>query len=404
MSDSGMLRNTPKLRPRVPHTLWRWPKNRDYSYSLARVMGEIPFGGGELAEIEEAASIAGAGNAERWYRGWNEVAERVEDVARSMEQKGDCMMVRDAYLRSSNYYRLAANYLYPDDPRRLELYNPFSRSVVAFERASRYFAHPVEKVQIQFERGPLPAYLFSPSKSGKSPALIMLNDFDTTKEEQYFALARSAAERGMACLCLDSPGQGEALRLRGMTYTLASETFIPAVVDFLKARPEIDGTKIAIVGWGLGSYLAVRAAAYEKRLSFCFAWSALVDIESVFNDFTRLMARETVVNTLFAMGLADMHEGREKLKGKRLEEEVVNQIRCPVFILHGRDDNFLGIEHAQTLYNMLPGRKELVIVEPEWGIGGVLHNQADNLHVAHQIIFPQAMREFGLIGKEKLAA
>ncbi|MCL5291983.1 MAG: alpha/beta fold hydrolase [Actinobacteria bacterium] len=404
MPGIEMVKNNPKSRPDVPNTIWRW-KNRDYSYTLARAIGESAFGGGDLTEIELALKGIRVGNPESWYQNWDDMADNVEEIAHNAEQNGDLVTSRDAYLRACTYYRLADHYLYPDDPRRLEMNNPFSRSVVCFERASKNFWHGVEKVQIGIEGGSLPAYLFTPRAPGRSPALIFLNDFDTTKEEQYFALGRAAVERGISCLCIDAPGQGEALRTRGMKFTLASETFLPAIVNFLRQRSEIESDKIGLIGWGLGGYMAARAAAYEKRLSFCFVWSALVDVESVFDSLYRLLSRESLVNTLFAMGFSDMREGKERLKGLRLNEDIVRQIRCPVFILHGRDDNLLGVEQAEALYNMVDAQKNMVIVEPAWGIGGILHNQVDNLHVAHQVIFPKVMKEFGMgVIKERMAA
>ena len=405
MADTGMVRNDPKSRPNVSVAIWRWPKNRDYSHALAKTIGESAFGASEMGEIELAVKDARVGNPERWFRSWNALAERTESMAHNAEQEGDLVSARDAYLRASTYYRLADQYLYPDDHRRLEMNNPFSRSVASFERAGKYLNHPMEKVQIAVDGVSLPAYLFLPRKNGRSPALIFLNDFDTTKEEQYFAFAKAAIQRGIAALCVDAPGQGESLRIRGMKMNLASETFVPALVSYLQQRPEIDSGKIGLVGWGLGGYMAARAAAHEGRLSFCLAWSALVDLESVFETLSRVLSRESLVNLLFAMGFADMRESRERLKGMRLTANMIERIACPVYILHGREDPFLGVSQAKALFEMVKAQKDLTVVEPEWGVGGVLHNQVDNLSAAHYAIFPKIIKAFGMGAvRERMAA
>ncbi len=405
MAETGMVRNDPKSRPNVSAAIWRWPKNRDYSHALAKAIGQSAFGAGMVAEIEMAVRDARVGNPERWFRSWNALGERTETIAHNAEQEGDLVSARDAYLRASTYYRLADRYLYPDDRRRLEMNNPFSRSVASFERAGKYLNHPMEKVQIALDGASLPAYLFLPRKNGRSPALIFLNDFETTKEEQYFALAKAAAKRGIATLCVDGPGQGESLRVRGLKMSFASETFVPQLVTYLQQRSEIDMGKIGLVGWGLGGYMAARAAAHENRISFCVVWSALVDLESVFDTLSRVLSRETLVNLLFAMGFSDMRESREKLKGMRLAADTIERIACPVYILHGREDPFLGVSQAEALFEMVKARKDLTVVEPEWGVGGVLHNQVDNLVVAHYAIFPKVIAEFGMgaVG-ERMAA
>jgi hypothetical protein len=45
---------------------------------------------------------------------------------------------------------------------------------------------------------------------------VFLDGFDITKEIQYFKGIADLAARGIACLIVDGPGNGEAIRFRGL--------------------------------------------------------------------------------------------------------------------------------------------------------------------------------------------
>ena len=46
---------------------------------------------------------------------------------------------------------------------------------------------------------------------------------------------------------------------------------IRPVVDFALTLPEVDPDRIALYGWSLGGYLALRGASGEPRLAACVA-------------------------------------------------------------------------------------------------------------------------------------
>jgi len=56
-----------------------------------------------------------------------------------------------------------------------------------------------------------------PRRSGKGPVMLFLDGFDVTKEIQYFRAVPDLAARGVSCLILDGPGNGEAIRFRIFT-------------------------------------------------------------------------------------------------------------------------------------------------------------------------------------------
>jgi pimeloyl-ACP methyl ester carboxylesterase len=65
---------------------------------------------------------------------------------------------------------------------------------------------------------------------------------------------------------------------KGLPIRADWETVVSAVVDTVVEREEIDTDRIALTGWSLGGYLALRAASGEPRLAACIADPALLSI------------------------------------------------------------------------------------------------------------------------------
>ncbi len=87
----------------------------------------------------------------------------------------------------------------------------------------------------------------------------------------YFAVAFAVARAGFHCLFFDGPGQGELLIEQGIPMRPDWETVIRPVVDFAMTLPGVDRARIALSGWSLGGYLALRGASGEPRLAACIA-------------------------------------------------------------------------------------------------------------------------------------
>jgi dienelactone hydrolase len=90
---------------------------------------------------------------------------------------------------------------------------------------------------------------------------------DVTKEILYGIIRDELADRGIACLVVDTPGVGEPLRLRGVPSRPDYEVPTTAIVDYLQARPDIDPARIGLLGISLGGYHAPRGAACEHRIT-----------------------------------------------------------------------------------------------------------------------------------------
>jgi dienelactone hydrolase len=201
----------------------------------------------------------------------------VRHEAEVSEAGGHTMSARGGYLRASNYYRAAEFFLHEraDDPHILATWRA-SRD--AFARAATLLPHPAESVEIPYQGTTLSGYFYRPDDTNMPrPTLIFHGGLDSTLEELYPAGAHAAVARGCNCLTFTGPGQGRAIREQGLPFRADWEHVVAPVVDYALTRPGVDPTRIALLGWSLGGYLAPRAAAFEHRLAALIAWDGAFD-------------------------------------------------------------------------------------------------------------------------------
>jgi pimeloyl-ACP methyl ester carboxylesterase len=237
-----------------------------FSFETLRAAGFSVDGGSDISEILVTASKISEGDEEAWHREWKALAQRVHRIGQDALAKGHKISAKDAFLRTSNYYRTAEFFRRVDplnDPEVLTL-SRLSRDT--FLQAAALLDGPVEDVKIPYGNHLLPAYLFLVDGSGvPRPTVIYTNGFDSTREEAYFAIGASALRRGYNVLAYDGPGQGAAIREDRLPFRPDWEKVLTPVIDFAFKRPEIAKDKIAHFGYSLGAYLIARAAAFDKR-------------------------------------------------------------------------------------------------------------------------------------------
>jgi dienelactone hydrolase len=328
-----------------PYGWNHWPDHPWMSFQFRRALGETQAGGGAISECFQAASRMVPGDKESWHTEWMRVADRNRIRAEKAEAAGGVFTARACWLRATNYYRLAEYWLAADDPRRPVTY---ARCEESFQNAGRWFAPPVEVVEIPYEAGAsLPAYFVrSPSAAEQSPVLIAFGGLDSFKEELLFMIGRGVIDRGISCLLVDGPGQGAALRRQGLVARHDFEVPVGRCVDYLETRDDVDTTRIAVSGSSLGGYYATRAAAFEHRLAAAVAHGATWDVNELWTDRG---AEETVADHVtWSFGASSMEDAREKARDFRVEG-ALEHVRCPYLILHGGHD-VLGVKHATRVY------------------------------------------------------
>jgi pimeloyl-ACP methyl ester carboxylesterase len=156
-------------------------------------------------------------------------------------------------------------------------------------------------VDIDFENACLPGYFIS-GGDGARPTLIALGGFDSTMEELYCWIGAAAPAHGWNCLMFEGPGQWGALKTNaGLTFRPDYEKPVGAVVDYLLGRPDVDPTKLAIIGYSMGGYLATRGAL-DQRIRACIPNSVVVDCGAAARaGMTGLLKNTTFMDAAFKL-------------------------------------------------------------------------------------------------------
>jgi pimeloyl-ACP methyl ester carboxylesterase len=170
---------------------------------------------------------------------------------------------RDAerLLPSAYYDRAAEFFMRPDDPRR-----DGARARFAHTMRTLYDVSPDE---VPYDGSALPAFdLRPPTETGST--IVLFGGFDSYVEE-FLPMLATMFDAGHRVIAFEGPGQGAALEDRGLPMIPEWERPVAAVLDHYRL------TDVTVVGESLGGGLAIRAAAFEPRISRVVAMDILDD-------------------------------------------------------------------------------------------------------------------------------
>ena len=344
-----------------------FPEDYRWSHGVLIGLNAAPWGGAEIGEVNRIGlRLRGhVGDDTAWFREWAREAETVEHAGRAHLAAGREATAASYLLRAANYYHVGERFLQP----KSDGLAAYRRGVDCFRDAARLMRRPrIEHVEIPYEGATLPAVLVHadavPGRSGPAPAMVFFDGFDITKEIQYFKGVPDLVARGIACLIVDGPGNGESVRFRNLYLHHETERYATAAYDYLAARSEIDPERIGVMAISLGGYSAPRAAAFEPRFACCIAWGAQWDYWAIWKGrFDRLdsggLPSLSVPwrHLLWIFDVETREAAMKKLEGFRLDG-VVQKIRCPFLLVHGAGDEQIPLALAQQCFDAVGSKQK----------------------------------------------
>jgi hypothetical protein len=126
----------------------------------------------------------------------------------------------------------------------------------------------------------IPGVLTLPAEGESSfPAVLMLHGYGSDKNEvglMYSRLAAALAERGIASLRVDFAGMGESAAPT-LDYTYGSQIGdAAAAFEWLAGQPGIDGQRVGVQGFSMGSLIGAHLAGSDPRVAAFGSWSGAI--------------------------------------------------------------------------------------------------------------------------------
>ncbi len=109
------------------------------------------------------------------------------------------------------------------------------------------------------------------------PVVIPCSGYQGLKVIHPERFARALTKRGYAVLAFDYRGFGMSEGERGRLVPQEWAEDVRAAVDRVGSLPELDATRIALLGWGLGGGVVVAEAAEDERVCAVVACNGIAD-------------------------------------------------------------------------------------------------------------------------------
>lgn len=380
-NDFGKL--TERIKSDFPIGYHNFHKDKLFNYQLNRWYS---FGYARLEDIELVAKKIN--DYETWKDEFVKLAEKAEDEKRT--------------INAAFYYRAAEFFTFRDDPDKERLYDKFQE---LFYKGFK----GVERHKIPFKNGFLPAFRVSPAKKSKG-TILMHGGFDSYIEE-FYLVARYFADHGYEAIGFEGPGQGAALKKYGLILTHKWEEPTKAVLDYFKTND------VTILGFSMGGYWCLRAAAFEPRIKRVIASSVVFDwmqapsrfIRNVTEWFFRhptLMRWSISIkmksdpyhkwvanNWMYITKEDDVMKASQYILSMNNENLHSERIKQDVLILTGEDDNFVPLKMHYLQIKALKNAKSIedkIFTQEEQASN---HCQIGNIGLAIDVILKWVNRK-----------
>ncbi|GAA0646618.1 alpha/beta hydrolase family protein [Brevundimonas lenta] len=358
--------------------------NPDLDFVARTAVGHAAMGTSDIGPVLETLSRCADGDPTRWHDSWSAEADRFQAAAVEARAAGRMATAAAHFLSASEFYDQALAQVdgMPDaDAVLLPTFRLHRAAWDEFVAASEGRHLPVD---VPFEGGSMPGYLFRPDAGGGArPTLVVVNGSDGALSGLWATAIRPALDRGWNAFVFDGPGQQSLLFERGVPFRPDWEAVLTPVLDTLVARADVDAG--ALLGYGIsqGGYWLPRALAFEHRLAAAVVDGGVVDVARPWNailppELTAMLkpGERDAFNAAMAAGPSDPERERTfafrarpyggetpydvfaAVQGYALGD-LIGKIATPLLITEAEGEQFFPGQ-SQELFDQLPGEKEIV--------------------------------------------
>lgn len=377
--------------PAPPADATRFFADPALNFQTLLALGAAGYGASELGEVLTVVNrVHERGDTYlAYFEEYAREGRRLRERADAARRRGHLVSARAAYLRAACYLNQALYFtLASSRPTRAHEAQVYREMEGAFARAAALFRPAWRPVRIPYGRTTLPGwFLKAPGADMRRPTVILTNGSDGQNIDMVVQGGAAALERGWNALIYEGPGQGANLFLRDMPFRPDWEKVVTPVVDFLRARPDVDRRRIVLAGVSFAGYLVPRAAAFEHRLAAVVADGGVTDAfvswsNELPRDLLELLyaGRKAEFDGYWAEASRELPEKvrfdvakRAEIYGRgtffdqmtlasrfRLSPSVARRIRTPTAVLDAELEQFFPGQ-PRTLYDWLRAKPKALL-------------------------------------------
>jgi alpha-beta hydrolase superfamily lysophospholipase len=286
-------------------------------------------------------------------------ARRREAKARAAADAGEGVTARQNYFMAAIHYA-AAQWTFEENNEKNVALNARKRECYA--SYARNADHPVEAAWIPFQGKALPGWFHLPPgyTGGRIPAVVSIPGMDGFKEASVAMYGDRWLTRGIAVLTVEGPGQYESAVL-GIHVSMPNWIeAAAAIMDWMRARSEVDAERIGVVGQSFGSFFSTIACASEPRYRACAVTASCLEpgCHTIFEEASPTFKRRF----MYMSGFTD-EDAFDRFRMSLTWEGHAEKITVPYLCVQGEADELSPVEHTERLFETLRCPKQLVLYQ-----------------------------------------
>jgi uncharacterized protein len=210
--------------------------------------------------------------------------------------------------------------------------------------------------------------LYLPEGGKTFPALCICHGIPSGKPADpadggYPLLAEKFSSAGFITLIFNFRGTG----ISGGDFDLQGWVKdLEAAIDYLYSHPEVEKSRLCLMGFSGGAATSVYVAAHDPRVTKVILCACPAEfrgfteqrkVEDMIEDFRRI---NIIRNKDFPPSLEEWIKGFREVSPIQWIDKIAPR---PLLILHGEEDDLIGVDQAWRLYEGARQPKEIAIIE-----------------------------------------
>ena len=229
-------------------------EDSNFNYQLNRIIG---LNGGNIEEIKAISSKI----------------KDIESWEREIYNLGEKALAEGRISHAIAYFRMTEFFMFQENPKKIDVYQR-SRELFYKYHEKLFENGTITRKKISYDDKFLPVWISHPKNKPVKDIILIHGGYDSLIEE-FLEIFLYLQQQGFAVYMFEGPGQGEVIREEHLPFTVNWEKPVSRILNEFKLE------EVTLIGMSLGGTLALRAAAFEKRIKRVISWGGMPNFRDV---------------------------------------------------------------------------------------------------------------------------